>query len=139
MAAVTPRCLRLLNAGFAIELPIVDAADEGIPLCWREVQDSPFRVLAVANPDPVVGQACDLPLRKAPNGERRCDNIASPKRWTRKASPVTASYDTWGSTRCLPLFPLIWQVQIIGTSRPDAVACPRDGRDHRIPQVGGRQ
>jgi hypothetical protein len=29
----------------------------------------------------------DLPLRKAQNGERRCDNIASPERRTRKASP----------------------------------------------------
>jgi hypothetical protein len=50
----------VLNVGFAVELSVADAADEGIPLCRGEVQDSPSRVLAVANPDPVVGQACDL-------------------------------------------------------------------------------
>jgi hypothetical protein len=49
-----------LNARIAVELPLVDAADEGIPLGLGEVQDGPSRVLAVANPDPVVGQACDL-------------------------------------------------------------------------------
>jgi hypothetical protein len=34
-----------------------------------------------------------------------------------KLVPVTASYDTWGSTPCLPLLPLIWPVQMVGTSR----------------------
>jgi hypothetical protein len=53
-------CSRLLRTGFAGELPIVNAADESIPLCGGKVQDGPSRVLAVANPDPVTGQACDL-------------------------------------------------------------------------------
>ena len=34
-----------------------------------------------------------------------------------KLVPVTASYDTWGSTPCLPLLPLIWQLQMSGTGR----------------------
>jgi hypothetical protein len=38
----------------------VNAADEGIPLGWGEVQDSAFRVLAVANPYTVVSQAGHL-------------------------------------------------------------------------------
>jgi hypothetical protein len=45
----------LLNAGFAVELPVVDTTDEGIPLCWGEAQDSPSRVFAVTNLDPVSG------------------------------------------------------------------------------------
>lgn len=59
----------------------------------------------------------DLPLRKAVNGERRCYNIASPDRRTLEASPVTASYNTPGINSLLPLFPPIWQIQIIGTSQ----------------------
>ena len=55
-----PGCLPLLTAGFAVELPVLSAAYEGIPLCWGEVQDSPSWVLAVANPDRVAGQACDF-------------------------------------------------------------------------------
>ena len=54
------QCLLLLTAGFAVELPIVDATDEGIPLCRGKVQDSPSWVLAIANPDRVAGQACDF-------------------------------------------------------------------------------
>lgn len=38
----------------------MDTADEGIPLCWGEVQDSSSTVFAVTNPDPVASQACDL-------------------------------------------------------------------------------
>jgi hypothetical protein len=59
-AAVTSGRLRLLNPGFPLELAVVDATDEGIPLCLGEVQDSPSGVLAVANPDCVTRQARDL-------------------------------------------------------------------------------
>jgi hypothetical protein len=52
--------LRSLVARSAIELPVADAAYKGIPLCRSEVKDRTFWVLAVADPDHVVGQACDL-------------------------------------------------------------------------------
>jgi hypothetical protein len=43
-----------------VELALVYAADEGVPLRRGEVQDSSFRVLAVTNPDPVASQVRDL-------------------------------------------------------------------------------
>ena len=49
--------LRLLVAGFAIELAVAHAADEGIPLCRSEIQDRASWVLAVANENSVVCKA----------------------------------------------------------------------------------
>jgi len=62
-----------------------------------------------------------------PKRERRCTNIASPNTGLAKLVPVTASYVTCRSTRCLPLLPPIWQVRTIGTGRQPGI--PRVSRD----------
>lgn len=49
-----------LSARHAVELSVEDTADKGVPFRWSEVQDTAPRVLAVAYPNRVIGQARDL-------------------------------------------------------------------------------
>jgi hypothetical protein len=49
-----------LDAGFAIEFAVADAAEEGIPLGGSEVEDPASGVLAVADSDRIIRKTSDL-------------------------------------------------------------------------------
>jgi hypothetical protein len=51
---------RLQVTGLTIEFTQANAANERVPLGWGEVEHPASRVLAVADPDRVIGEASDL-------------------------------------------------------------------------------
>lgn len=57
----------------AVELPVADAADEGVPFRRGEVQDPAPRVLTIAHPDRVLVQARDLHAVAVVGAQRALD------------------------------------------------------------------
>jgi hypothetical protein len=76
-----------------IEFAVVDAADEGVPFGWGELEDALFRGPAIADADSSAGQAGDLDAVAIGEAQRTLDPVKTRDRSFHVITPLIAVVD----------------------------------------------